>query len=422
MSINRVLYVLVGLLVVACGRSETSARLKDDVDAKCNSANIKTISVPLTLEDSARLIDYKFEFRAPASPEWPTVVFLPGGPGGTSIGDEHETLPGKFGLINTDPRSVGCNKMTGEQEIPDSAISSKMLANDVAMIVKSQGLSNYVIQGVSYGTLLATVTTKTIESLSLPHPRLVVLEGVLGKAFESLEEMNEEFYAQWDRVLEKMPEGMSEQLKHNQFPFDLTSDQIGRAVQKLLMIGSQTVVSMQSAYLPDLVFALAASSDPQQQQAAKSMFDSVMEVKSHKDPAADRVYRLIACQEIAVGNNDDLKLIDGRLVPSKPDLCGDLKFGPDKYDSKKFQIADPVVYINGERDPATPVKQMRYHFESQKGGTKVSVVVPQAGHSPSGFSLSSCMPEIWGAMLSDVEEIASASAPCVEGVKVEIKK
>lgn len=384
-------------------------------DSKCTNPNIKTISVPLTLESSSPLIPLRFEYHPPSSPLVPTVVFLPGGPGGTSIGKERPAMPPEYGFINTDPRSVGCNEVTERQLFPDSALSTKLLANDVAQIIQSLGLTNYILYGQSYGTLLATVSAKNIELLSLPRPKFLVLEGVLGKAFESLDEMNSEFVRQWSFVKEKMPEQIRSEIVRNHFPFDLTSQEMGRSLQKLFMIGSQ-----QGAYLPEQIFSLAFSPVVTAKEVAKTIFDQTKN-PSLKNEAAERLYRLIACQEIAPGNNDDMALENGVLISSKPALCGNLSFGSDKFDSRNYQIEEPIFYFNGDRDPATPLSQMRHHFDSQSTGPKVAVIVPGAGHIPLKFSLSSCMPSIWNTLSTDPSAITKLAEPCVKDVIVEMK-
>jgi len=409
--------VNIGVFLVVSTLALTSFAVgenRGETTDRCVGDAIKTFMVPLTSDPNPTLIEYKVEYHHARSPELPTIVFLPGGPGAVSIGKKHPDLPADYGYINTDPRSVGCNELSSKS-FPDKSISSEMLANDVATVVASLGLKSYILYGQSYGTLLATVTAKRIEDLKMQPPQAVVLEGTLGKAFESLEEMNSEFVSQWNLVKHQMPNSVLEDLEHNRLPFGLSADEMGRSVQKLLMIGSQ-----QGVYLPDRLFAMIGSGDAGQLSTAKTIFSSFKN-PSLKDAAAERLYRLIACQEISPGNNDDLKLIDGKLEAAKPDLCGDLHFGKDKYDSKNFQIQEPIFYFNGERDPATPITQMQYHYESQHLGRKTKVIIPNAGHAPISFSLAACMPDIWKSIPNGSEEIRKLAAPCVSNVKIESK-
>lgn len=406
---------LVAILAQGCeSRSPSHSRLDTARSDKCQSDSIKELSVPLEPSHIEPSFNLKIEHH-PASSDQPTVIFLPGGPGGTSIGKKHAELPASYGFINTDPRSVGCNESPDPNTFSDDVISTAALANDVAMIVKGLSLSNYIIYGQSYGTLLATVSAKRIEELKLPSPKAIVVEGTVGKAFESLDEMNSEFVHQWKLIKDTMPVAMRNKIDANQLPFGMSSDELGRSVKTLMVIGSQ-----QGVYLADLVFERAASEDANLQAWAKIVLTSTKN-PSLKDAAAERLYRLIACKEIAPGNNDDLKIIDGKIFAANPDLCGELRFGPNRFDAKNIQLKTPIFYFNGARDPATPLAQMQYHYDSQQNTRKTKIIIPNAGHGPIGFSLSACMPQAWGVIdgSKPITSLRDLLAPCVADVTVE---
>jgi surfactin synthase thioesterase subunit len=55
----------------------------------------------------------------------------------------------------------------------------------VLAIVEELRLDDYMLYGISYGTLLATLVASRAEERGLPLPKAIVLEGVLGMAFDA---------------------------------------------------------------------------------------------------------------------------------------------------------------------------------------------------------------------------------------------
>ena len=71
--------------------------------------------------------------------------------------------------------------------------------------------------------------------------------------------------------------------------------------------------------------------------------------------------------------------------------CLDIKIPYHPYDSKKFQIQSPVVYVNGETDTATPLWSAKYHYENQYLTTKKTFIeVSKGEHSPLGYMSMEC--------------------------------
>ena len=129
-----------------------------------------------------------------------TVIILPGGPGDTTISPtlafRYLDMPASWNTVLTDPRGAGCN--VGP---PLSTFSTDTLARDIVTVIKTLRLTDYLIYGVSYGTIEATVLENLIEAdPSVAKPRAVVLEGCIGRARESYQEYFQGFTYEWDRV------------------------------------------------------------------------------------------------------------------------------------------------------------------------------------------------------------------------------
>src|SRR3974377_1107642 len=89
---------------------------------------------------------YSFQVQPGSDPSLPVIIYLPGGPGETSIGRSLSKIPKTFTVIHTDPRGAGCNTAS-EQEIPDNALTSEYLAADILGIVQELQLKEYLIFG-----------------------------------------------------------------------------------------------------------------------------------------------------------------------------------------------------------------------------------------------------------------------------------
>ncbi len=74
----------------------------------CLAKNVRAARIT---KNSSVTFDFKYAVIRTASPGSPTVLYVPGGPGGASIGDDSipPLIPDEYGLILTDPRGVGCN-------------------------------------------------------------------------------------------------------------------------------------------------------------------------------------------------------------------------------------------------------------------------------------------------------------------------
>lgn len=71
------------------------------------------------------------------------------------------------------------------------------------------------------------------------------------------------------------------------------------------------------------------------------------------------------------------------------------------FDPKNFQIKSPILYINGEFDPATPLNIAQSHFNTQSSSPQKSfILVKDGGHFSTWRELATCTDEIFGAGFS----------------------
>src|SRR5690349_7867087 len=202
---------------------------------------VVTIERPMFPDsDGSGTFGYSFKRYAGTDPSAPTVIFLPGGPGGASIDTERPPLATpRYTLIMTDPRGVGCNAPPRPDYYPSQFYSSVNFADDVIALIEDQQLDNYIVYGISYGTLLGTILANRIEERGLPRPRAVVLEGVLGEAFTPDTPADYlGFQERWRDVRDRLDPSIRQQLMADPLPGGLSAEQWGAAIAAALPRGA----------------------------------------------------------------------------------------------------------------------------------------------------------------------------------------
>lgn len=116
------------------------------------ASKIEKIKRPLSANTS-QTFDYSYQIVSYRDRDEPTIIYIPGGPGGASMNKPALIPAGK--IILTDPRGVGenYNYWSAGGQIQD--LSSEAVAEDILSIIREKKLKKYVIYGISYGTVVA---------------------------------------------------------------------------------------------------------------------------------------------------------------------------------------------------------------------------------------------------------------------------
>ena len=84
------------------------------------------------------------------------------------------------------------------------------------------------------------------------------------------------------------------------------------------------------------------------------------------------------------------------------------------FSARGFPVTQPIYYVNGTRDPNTPVWQARAHHDAQNGALRQLLLVVNGGHSPIFGNLRDCTDGLWAAIDAGTgfpEAVASCSWP-----------
>ena len=396
--------------------------------AQCRTDDIHTIQRPRSSADAyGETFDYRFRFRPPGRSDLPTLIFLPGGPGQPSIGTPSEPfVPPGFGLVQTDPRGVGCNELpAGSIGDERSFYRTDELARDVLAIVDELDLDNYVLYGVSYGTVLATVTAHLAEKGGVAPPRAVILEGVVGRAFAETEFMGQGMIDQWNDVIPVLPADAMAVLSEAT-PLGLTPHDWGEYATGRLPYGRNLEGSTLASELFLLSEEAVAQTGKTLEENRALLASAVREAASSDevDAAGLRLYRNIACREIAdqaTADALDVVLDGGHLVPApgRGEMCTGLALD-DPFDVRNYPFTAPTYYVTGTRDPNTPPWQADYHFANHVAA-RTMLVVPGGGHNSMGYNLgleSMCAVPIVEDMATGGAHLAERIAACPRPVEL----
>jgi pimeloyl-ACP methyl ester carboxylesterase len=314
-------------------------------------------------------------------------------------------------VVLTDPRGAGCND--DPRLADDKDLSSEWLARDLLAIVadleraRGNRRLDYVLYGQSYGTVEATIAASLARRLGATPPRAVVLEGTLGHAYANYQEYFATFTAEWQRVRDDLPSRWRTFFREGQF------DRIPGSTSKAWALLINT--DLMRGYHPDgeheLEWQLSAYGQPTL-LASLRMFGSV----EHQEvlAGANRLLRVIGCREL-YGDLYPLRDLDhGELVTRGADLCRDGPALTHPYDAAAWPVSVPLIYIQGEHDPATSLAQARYHFEREAASPRYFVSIDLAGHAALSVTLNkgTCPAELWHAIGAGMEGFAAAIAHC----------
>lgn len=406
------------VLATACGKKKDDdavpvQRDKPDTQLRtasdCKFDGVKTIEVPLYSDraDSPK-VKYRFQYIPAKTSAAPTVIYAPGGPGGSSMGknkaaDYEDKFPADFGIILTDPRDIGCNSID-KGAIPTDALRTKYVAADIVEVIKSLNLSNYILFGISYGTQVVTVAASLAErDPAAPKPKAVVLEGVLGRAYETVDELSGTYERLWDEHLAALPaESKLQFMIDSDLPLGYDASIWTGVINLGLNFGEMLSSENKPFNFLARIMEFATSDSLDERSRAKKIIDKLAGDGEEDDNSGGTpdFYTYIACQEIFTAPDGSI-LHNGKLVRNTPRLCGKkgLSFNGDKYNNAQWPVKAPIYYFEGANDPATPLWQAEYHFTSQPAAkNKHMVVIPKAGHNPLELSLTDCIKDIWRAV------------------------
>jgi pimeloyl-ACP methyl ester carboxylesterase len=351
----------------------------------CDQSDVSKF--PIQLESSQKSFQYHYRLIKAADPTAPLVIYIPGGPGDTSIGTEDPRISKDYSLVLTDPRGAGCND---SPDITSSDITSEQIAKDVIQLVHQLNPRHYIVHGFSFGTVVATIFSSLIANQAVVPPESIILEGVFG---HYQEEPNENgIFAAWDQIRSRLsPSTRAALLSSEQNPFGLTLDEWFGAVYNLIYFG-------QVSWLPySLDQLLNIFVDYENGIPLPFGINSLWaDLSDGSLPFSVKTNTAIVCNELFFDPSIEIGKLSyafGVFQSAGSNPCKATH--PSHYDSKLWQVHERTLYIMGANDPATPLTQGLYHFDNQQNKDNVAIIVSDAGHPALSIGLRDCMHDIY---------------------------
>jgi pimeloyl-ACP methyl ester carboxylesterase len=410
----------ISVALTACGQMKTddNVGLSANLPEQCSSSEIVRIPRPISSIDATLgSFSYAFRFKAPTAGGAPVLVYLPGGPGVTSIDQVPDFLPHGWGYLLTDPRGVGCNALAAipAGEVADKFYRTEELSADVIAAVQDRRLSNYIVYGLSYGTMLGATVVSDLESRGITAPEAVILEGVVGRALTPSEYLGDEYVRQWNLARQSMYPDVLAELDTAASPYGLTQLEWSNALNNLLLSGPDIVSTVFETLSNQSVASLAKDEVLQQLSAYDKPFLT--------DPAALAMFHWMMCREAGVKaiSMADPLFSHGQLVPNPGDPgsgCDGIPAAP--YDSAQHQFSTKVYFFAGDSDPNTPPWQVDYHFQNHEGHA-VRVVTERGGHLSLQLNQFLCASDVLTSIAAGGADLGDVLLECPLGVQVDQK-
>ncbi len=380
--------------------------------SRCSTEATRIIDRPIFSGKQSATFKYRFGISLREDPNAPLIIFVPGGPGQTSM-EMGLSYPNEFSVVRTDPRGLGCNEIS---ELPFDSLSSEEIAHDILAIVRELKPKKYFIHAISYGTIPATMVAALAEKENLPIPSAVILEGTIGKAFAK-DEYVSDVLATWKRLKPTLPQDVLKQISGSTLPFNLSSKSFAAWLSAILIYG---VLPTGENYATSELSQLKSSIPDSDKEPLKNRIN-----RGIKPPTANKVklYKAISCREFVPDVRDvkfDYDFVNGDLLATTDRLCEGIAFDR-PYDSKKYQIKSPIYYFSGDLDPVTPKSHARYHFDSQTN-PRTLISIRRGGHQALSANLSDCTGNIWASILvGNEEKLKQAISTCALKADVNIE-
>ena len=393
--------VILGVVLdfCACKNSQVN-KIKTDLTPVVGSSCADATHITLPIDaSSSQTFSYSYLYSpgTAKSASQPTVIALPGGPGSSNIARLKDTrgfLPEEFNLLLIDARGTGCN--AGTTLLP-SQYSSSLHAGDVAAVIAAERAQRHIGQVILLGHSYGTVTATLLGPMLPPEKTIaIVLEGTLGRAFQ-YGERYEVYIKRWNKMIDDHP-ALTDILAGPD------GDTIGSRIYKV-MRGAP--IAWFDREINDII-KNSGKSGPESQSSlylwATSSVDASVPSDAPKPHLgltdAPGFAEIVNCRELH-GFKDEMipdKQFKMSVVPATTDDCSKIGSLDQPYDSHKTKLANPIYYVHGTEDAATPLKMMQYHRDGQKSsGVQISaLILNDHAHDISGdAALWPCLKQLW---------------------------
>lgn len=336
-------------------------------------------------------IEVKFStYPSTTTPAKGTILFLCGGPGVPCIGGRHPSIPKDYDLISVDYLGVGQNQKHNQPKLMSIESQGEM----VAKLAKQLNEPNLIIFAQSFGTTVGTVAASNFSKLNSQKSKTVLKGILLEGTFSKTNKTYQEAYKQEaDRAWNYLNH---EQKRKFHSEYSKLTSQISES--KKFEVDANIAMNLQSGTVSYVNYL--------KNFKAKDYSEIEDTYRNFQNRPESRAITQAAGCQIHLSNpqKETLSVFDGKVAvrtisDSSEQICK-CRTVKNDFDPKNHQIKVPIVYLQGEQDPATPLEMARNHFNGQTQAEKVFIAIPNGGHSESAAGFSKCMPYLIDSLLT----------------------
>ncbi len=390
--------------------------------------NVEECRIQVKAQDG-QLRTYFYDIRRPA-PGAPTVLTIPGGPGFGNMGKipmiaQAFGLPSDVGMIAIDPRGLNKNDYGPDKE--GRIYTQNQIVRDIIAVIENEKPQSLIVEGFSHGSVLATVLGHELskEGSTLPKPAALLIGGVLAKSFDNSADYTKNVNAQLSRILASIPQeqiptlkARLQKIKNETFKGDDST--MAYWLQFLLVTN---IEHGDISYPPNAKAFLQALADPSTSDhdltaliKTRTRMVQALTEKMQEPFKPGKMSAVIKCQELNMSPSEEVALDINRLqiviTSEGAGSCKDQSFKlKNPFKASDFQVRGvPIVYLQGEYDPATPAAGAKEHYNGQKSTDKIYIEIEQAAHvGPTFFS---ACPALWKALPKGVLAVKQTFNDC----------
>jgi pimeloyl-ACP methyl ester carboxylesterase len=340
----------------------------------------------------------------------PLLIMIPGGAGVPSIGltPSGAIFPATFNVIYTDVRGVGCNA-NPDNPFTSDALTTDYFSRDVLSIVQILGLKNYILYGVSYGTVQATVMTHLAQNAGIQLPHALILEGVLGSWWLRAKDTSD-YNKEWNKAKDLLPANVVNAFQ-DASPYGISSSDWLTLLTETLNEGATPERRGNST----VSYLLPLGTDATRPAALIAIQKKIAQIRASFAPETVRLATTLHCTETA-GSIYQKMLMQGEIVSPGPNLCEQFALSfVHPYDSAQHPVQGvPTYYFEGSEDPDTSPENALYHYTNQTLTDRLFVLVWGAGHPALSKTLyqRGCTPAIYTAIATNSSDLGAALTQC----------
>jgi proline iminopeptidase len=340
------------------------------------------LQVPLDHRDpdSEKIAIYYFTDKA-FDPKRPTLLFFPGGPGGSGHYNKIFHALFDWNVVFMDYRGIGLSFPASVEVLRTTRyFTSENVARDARLIAKELGADKVTVYGHSYGT----VTANIFASLFPEMTRSVILEGVV---FQGDEQLWSSSHRQ--KILQKFFNNLETEMQNEIIHL---SNLPGANKAWFSRMGQQLMYqnNFEDNFLMRLT-SLLGSSDAEKFESISADFDAGI-INMDMLLFSANFFLHIACKELSAldkfasfnfafeGRN--LKPMDQPVIRN---ACAEMNIDSSlvkTYHATNYKISVPLFYVQGTMDGATTAPAGIWHYKYVPTGPAQLFLVKGAGHSP----------------------------------------